>query len=547
MKKFQPVKYDHLLASVLKPSRYINNEIYSRYNLPSEDKLNFCLAYPDVYEVGFSHLGIKILYSILNKLPHATADRVYAPWPDFGKLLQENTLPLFALESEAALKDFDVLGFTLQSELTYTNILYMLQLSDIPLWQKERGESDPIILGGGPCATNPEAIADFFDAFLIGDGEEAIVEIYEVLLAQKSASRSQKLLKLAEIRGVYVPSLYQQVGNQIVPIDSAPAKISARKFMDFDNLEKKYTDQLVPWLQPTHERYVAEAMRGCTRGCRFCHAGIFYRPFRERDPQQMLDQLLAEVKKSGWDEAALTSLSTSDYSCIKPVLIDLYEKLQATNSSLSLPSLRVDTIDDEISKLLNAMRQTGLTIAPEAGSQRLRNIINKTINEDDIMQSVQTCLDNNWRLIKLYFMIGLPFETEEDIDAIIDLIKKIIALAGKRLQINVTISPFVPKSHTPFQWAGLGEREELIRKATKIKFCFSKQNFVKIKYHDVESLLLEAVIGRGDRSISQLIFQAYQKDALYDGWQEYFDFARWQSAATELELDLDAYVKPKEL
>ena len=508
MKKFQPVEYDHLLASVLKPSRYINNEIYSHYNLPQADKLNFCLAYPDVYEVGFSHLGIKILYSILNRLPHATADRVYAPWPDFGKLLAEHKLPLFAVESEYAVKDFDVVGFTLQSELTYTNILYMLQLSEIPLWQKDRIDSDPIILGGGPCATNPEAIADFFDAFLIGDGEEAIEEIYEVLLAAKFASRSQKLLKLAEIKGVYVPSLYRQQGNKIVPLDSAPAKISARKFMDFDNLEKKYTDQLVPWLQPTHERYVAEAMRGCTRGCRFCHAGMFYRPFRERDPQQMLDQLLAEVKKSGWDEAALTSLSTSDYSCIKPVLIDLYEKLQATNSSLSLPSLRVDTIDDEISKLLNAMRQTGLTIAPEAGSQRLRNIINKTICEDDIMQSVQTCLDNNWRLIKLYFMIGLPFEIEEDIDAIIGLIKKIIARSGKRLQINVTISPFVPKSHTPFQWAGLGQREELIRKATKIKFAFSKQNFVKIKYHDVESLLLEAVIGRGDRSISQLIFGA---------------------------------------
>jgi radical SAM family uncharacterized protein/radical SAM-linked protein len=526
--KYQKIEFNHLLPSVLKPARYINQELNSFNKEPSEDTLNFCLAFPDVYEVGFSHLGLKILYSILNKEADAVADRVYCPWPDFGKLLKKENLPLFGIESSIAIKDFDVIGFTLQSELTFTNILYTLDLAQIPLNAIDRFESDPIILGGGPCAANPIPLSQFFDAFLIGDGEEAILEIKDCLKANKTKSRKEKLAELQKIEGVFIPSLHK-TGN----------KIKARKFMDFDNVEKMHTDQIVPWVQPTHYRYVSEIMRGCSRGCRFCFAGYFYRPVRERDAQKLADNLVKEVSCYGWSEAALTSLSSSDYSCIKPLLQEIYSRMEKT--SLSLPSLRVDSIDDELTVLMNAMRQTGLTVAPEAGSQRLRNIINKNITEEEILSSVDIALKNGWQLIKFYFMIGLPEETDEDIQAIIDLIFKIIKSSGKRIQINITISPFVPKPFTPFQWAQMEDKDELIRKARWIKNSFSRHRFVKIKYHEVYSSLLECVIGRGDEKVGELILIAYKNGAFYDGWHEYFDFVKWQNATDEIDLKWKDY------
>lgn len=534
--KFKKIEFKHLLASVLKPTRYINHEINSYHKMPSETTVNFCLAFPDVYEVGFSHLGIKILYTILNQENDAVADRVYTPWPDFGDLIKKEGIPLFGVESQYSLKDFDVVGFTLQSELTYTNILYTLDLANITLRASDREEDEPIILGGGPCVTNPEALSVFFDAFLIGDGEEAIIEIKDAIKATKNLSRIKKLEALAAIAGVYMPKLHD--GKSVIKI---------RKFMAFEDESKKHHDQMVPWMMPTHYRYVTEIMRGCTRGCRFCHAGMYYRPVRERDPEKIVQEIVHEVEKYGWEEAALSSLSSSDYTCIKSVLFALFDKLKNKQASLSLPSMRVDSIDDNLSKLLNAMRQKGLTIAPEAGSQRLRNIINKDITEKDIMDSVEMAIRNGWKLIKMYFMIGLPFEEMEDIEAIINMVEKIIQLSGRRIQLNITLSPFVPKPFTPFQWATMDSDNMLKQKATIVKNHFKNMRFVKVSYHEVDASKLEAMICRGDAKVGEVILEAYKNGAKFDGWMEYFKNFIWDAALETTNTDIDFYLRGREL
>jgi radical SAM-linked protein len=524
----EKIKFDHLLAAVEKPARYINSEINAFNVAPTADTINFCLAFPDSYEVGFSHLGIKILYSILNKEADCVCDRSYAPWPDFGNLLQQEGIPLFGWESNLALGDFDVLGFTLQSELTYTNVLYMLDLAQIPLLRKERTEQDPLIIAGGPNASNPQPLADFIDLFLIGEGEEAILEIKEVLQNNKNNSKDKKLQELAQIPGCYVPGFSQQ-------------PVKARKYMQFSDSHALHSPLLVPWMQPVHDRYVAEIMRGCSRGCRFCHAGMFYRPVRERNPKQIVDELLYEVNKYGWEEAALTSLSSSDYTCIKPLLKELFGRLENRKTRLSLPSLRVDSLDDDITKLMNDLRQTGLTIAPEAGSQRLRNIINKNISEEDIIEGVNIAHKNGWRLVKLYFMIGLPGERWEDIEAIVELVEKIIQVSQKRLKINITISPFVPKPFTPFQWAKMESKEKLLEKALFLKRSVKKYKFVKLKYHEVDSSVLECVLGRGGQEVGKLIAAAYKFGAKFDGWHECFDGEKWLQAARQSGLVLSKY------
>lgn len=532
---------DQLLPAVFKPSRYINNELNSFHKEPHRDKVNFCLAFPDLYEIGFSHLGLKLLYSIINNEADSTCDRVYAPDKDLIEQLKKHNIPLFSVENRLPLQEFDVLGFTLQSELTYTNVLCMLDIAGIPLLASERKEKQyPLIIAGGPCSVNPEPMADFIDLFLIGEAEEAIIEIKNIakdfkLQEQPNCTlnnkppdcygeRKKQLLEfLSEIEGVYVPLLAAD-GND------CRGEVKARKYSGFSK-GISYDEQLISWQQTTHDRYIYEIMRGCSRGCRFCLAGYLYRPVRERDEERIITKLVEEVIKYGWEEAALLSLSSSDYSCIRPLIKKIIEQLRHFKTDISLPSLRVDSLDDDIIKLLNHTGQTGITIAPEAGSQRLRNIINKDITEEDILDLSRIAAANNWKIIKLYFMIGLPGETEEDVEEIVTLVQKILTITGKRQKINITLSPFIPKPHTPFQWAEMLNADELHRRVSIIKRELNRYKSVKIKYHTIESSVLECVLTRGDREIGKVIYTAYQDGSTFDGWDDYFNINIWEKAA----------------
>ncbi len=533
MNKIDKVDVSELLSEVTKPSRYIGLELNSFNNEFNNDNINFCFAFPDVYEVGFSHLGLKILYSLINECEDSIADRVYAPWPDMGELMKKNNKSLFGVETKVDIKEFDVIGFTMQTELNFSNIIYMLDIANIPYYAKDRKDF-PLIIGGGPSITNPEPLADIFDAILIGEGEDAIIELKDLLRDNRQADKNYILKELAMIKGWFVPSVKQE-------------KVEIRKYWDFSKSEKTHKNQLIPWQQATHDRYVAEIMRGCSRGCRFCHAGYFYRPVREKSPAIILQDILTEIKKHGWQEINLSSLSSSDYSCVRPLLKEIYNKLGPTDTKASLPSLRVDTLDDDLIKLVEKLGKTGLTIAPEAGSQRMRDVINKNISEQEIFEGIETALRFNWQLVKLYFMIGLPSETEDDIDAIIKLVEDIIKISGKKLRINVTVSPFVQKPFTPFQWNEMLDRKVLLDRALKIKHTLSKYKFVKIKYHEIESSVLEAIFARGDRKLSSFLIRAYENGAFFDGWREYFDYSIWEKTADELGININEYLRKRGL
>ena len=550
-KYIEEVLNTKILPFVLKPGRYIGNEINIISKNECDVSIRFALAFPDVYEIGMSYQGYDILYHILNKEEDIWAERVFAPWTDMEKKLREHSVPLYSLESFTPLKDFDIIGFTLQYELTYTNILNMLDLSGIPLWQKEREENDPIILAGGPCSCNPEPVADFFDALLIGDGEEAAIEIAQTVKNGRKLGKTRKqiLLDLSQINGVYIPSLYEPEYNADgsfagikKPAKQAPDRILTR--IQPELKAEYYPDKpLIPLIEVTHDRISVEVMRGCTAGCRFCNAGMIYRPVRERSRTDIISQITNSLENSGYKETSFLSLSISDYGDLAGLMSDSQEALQDKEVNVSFPSMRLDSFTEEIARFTSSVRKSGFTFAPEAGSERLRRVINKNISEEDLYKSVKIALENGWKHLKFYFMTGLPTETKEDIEAIAELIDKAVKIskAYGNVKFSVSVSPFSPKAHTPFQWEKQDTKEEILKKVYLLKDKFAGMRRVKYSWRDPDVSFIECVLGRADRRIAQVIYKAWNGGAVFDGWSEYFNLNHWISAAAEIGLNLDDF------
>jgi radical SAM family uncharacterized protein/radical SAM-linked protein len=548
-KLIETVLNKKILPFVSKPGRYLGNELNIIRKEDQQTDVSVALAFPDIYEIGMSFIGFEILYHILNKLDAIRAERVYLPWTDMQAMMQEEKLPLYSLESFTPLKDFDIIGFTLQYELTYSNVLQMLHLSDIPIMAFDRSNTDPIVLGGGPCSSNPEPMSDFFDAYLIGDGEQAFTEICELIrqLKKAKAVRSEILEKLVGISGVYVPGLYKAVYDEsncfafIQPKSiNAPLPIVTR--IEPVLKEENYpTEPIVPILEVTHDRLALEVMRGCTEGCRYCSAGMIYRPVREREPQAIVRQSIAGIKNSGFNEVSFLSLSISDYSKLNELMIAEKNSLKCKYVNVSLPSMRLDSFSEEIARFVSSVRKSGFTFAPEAGSERLRRVINKNISNAEIFDAVKTALRNGWKLLKFYFMIGLPTEKEEDIHAIADLIEKVSELSRSfgQIRFNLSISPFSPKPHTPFQWEEQNTRKTLYDKVQILRMRLRHLMHVNINWRDPEISALECVLGRADRRMGKAIYIAWQNGAKLDGWLEYFKFDIWEKAISEAGLSME--------
>jgi radical SAM family uncharacterized protein/radical SAM-linked protein len=532
------------LLSVEKPVRYLGGEMGASRKKSAD--LSFILAFPDVYEIGMSHLGSQILYAILNGVEWIAAERLYSPWPDMEGLLRTTGSPLTTLESGRPPADADILGFTLQYELSYTNILNILELSGIPLMAAERGDDYPLILGGGPCAFNPEPLADFFDAFLLGDGEEAVLEIAAACRDWKKTGRpkAELLERLAAIEGVYIPSFfnvrYDPAGRiaGILPLKEGYPKVRRRFVADLS--AAPYPDTpIIPFLKTVHDRVSMEIARGCTRGCRFCQAGYIYRPVRERSPERLLELIDRTLRTTGYDEISLLSLSTGDYSCIAPLLQTLMKRYADERIAISFPSLRVGTLTPELIDEVKKVRKTGFTLAPEAGSERLRQAINKGITEEDLLQNAFAAYSAGWRVIKLYFMIGLPGETMDDVLGIAELAKKVKnegRRSGQGGEVNVSVGTFVPKPHTPFQWEpqiGFGE----IREKQQFLRLELKKRKLNFKWQDAPLSFLEGVFARGDRRLGTVLLKARELGCRFDGWGELFNFAAWQEAFVATGID----------
>lgn len=548
-------KLDIILRAVEKPARYTGGELNSIVKQPDEYRIHFAFCFPDVYEVGMSHLGTRILYDVLNSRQDTFCERCFAPWPDMADALAENGEKLYSLESKTPLDEFDFVGFTLQHEMCYTNVVNMLKLSGIPLYSKDRGKDDPIIMAGGPCTYNSEPIADFFDIIVIGEGEyinNMIIEKY----AEHQKAKTSKLSfykELAKEKGVYIPQLYdvkytEGKFSEIVPKDGAP-QVVEKVFVDDLNASPWPKKPILPFLQLVHDRVTMEIFRGCTRGCRFCQAGMIYRPIREKTVETILRQVQENLNETGYEEVSLTSLSSGDYSCLKELVLGIHEHLAESHTSVSLPSLRLDAHAKEYMESLENERKAGLTLAPEAGSQRLRDVINKNVTEDDLIESVHNAFTNGYTSVKLYFMLGLPTETYDDIEAIAHLAKLVQdefykvpkEMRKGRLRIVVSTSCFIPKAHTPFQWYVQNSMEEFMEKQYFLKDKLRPLRSVSYSYHDAKVSRIEAIFAAGDRRLCAAVEKAAELGCKFDSWSEYFDYDMWMKAFDECGIDTAMY------
>jgi radical SAM family uncharacterized protein/radical SAM-linked protein len=544
------------LLTISKPSRYIGGELNSVVKDPDRVKLKFALAFPDVYEVGMSHLGFQILYHLLNENPAVACERAFAPWPDMEKLLREKSLPLCSLESSRPLREFDILGFSLQYELNYTGVLNILDLAGIPLRAGQRREGDPLVIGGGPCTLNPEPLADFFDLFLLGDGEEAVLEICREIIASRHQGEKKEALleRMTRIQGVYVPSFFRpeyEVDGRIremVHLENDVPPVTRRILPDLE-VGAFPSRPILPFMEVIHDRLNIEIARGCTRGCRFCQAGMIYRPLRERSPRKILDLVKAGLENTGYDEVSLLSLSTGDYSCIDPLISSILEHTRAGRIALSFPSLRVETLTPSLIQRVQEVRKTGFTLAPEAGTERLRRVINKGNTEEDLLFAIQQVFSANWRLVKLYFMIGLPTEGEEDLEGIFSLCRKALQVARRSkgsAQINLSVSTFIPKAHTPFQWEAQCSMEEVHKKHQFLRKKLDRHG-LNFKWTDPRLSFLEGIFARGDRKLGRVLETAYSLGCRLDGWGEHFRYELWEKAFPQAGVDPSPYLRKRGL
>ncbi|MSA02564.1 TIGR03960 family B12-binding radical SAM protein [Lactonifactor sp. BIOML-A3] len=551
---------DEILLKIEKPARYIGNEVNSVMKEKDQVDIRFAMCFPDVYEIGMSHLGIQILYDMFNQREDTWCERVYSPWPDLDRILREKKIPLFALESQDAVKDFDFLGLTLQYEMCYTNVLQILDLSQIPLLAKERTEDMPIVIGGGPCAYNPEPLADFFDLFYIGEGETVYYQLLDVYKENKHSGGGRKefLEKAAGIPGIYVPGFYSVEYHEDGTIASfsptcecAPQKVEKQVVMDVTDTYYPKAP-VVPFIKATQDRVTLEIQRGCIRGCRFCQAGMLYRPTRERKLEYLKQAAKDMLVNTGHEEISLSSLSSSDYSQLPELLQFLIEEFDKKGVNISLPSLRIDAFSLDVMSKVQDIRKSSLTFAPEAGTQRLRDVINKGLTEEDILEGAGSAFEGGWTRVKLYFMLGLPTETEEDMRGIAELAEKIARRYYEipkeqrhgKCQIVVSTSFFVPKPFTPFQWAPMFTKEQFLDKARFVKEAIRaqlNQKSIKYNWHEADVTVLEGILARGDRRIGPVIQKAYENGSLFDSWSEYFRPQAWQQAFEELGVDPDFY------